>query len=521
MKRLTAHASCMCMSSLLRKLSEEEAPVAAREQEQTLRRFLREIERSLVFGICRNPEATEFFRDHRRRLDDYFAAAKNLLQLLEHPAVASGDLHSRAESLLVTAMRSLATELCHLRIWMPDALARYLGCTPASIWELARSSCCGSGSSSSASGASWMCTSCSSSGGSSGASDASFDGCFMKLGEERSVQSGPSSSSFINLKSVSTFNKIAGFMIEVGYERMLLGAFDQHREHLVRYIGILDIDNILGNHVVEESTGLRLKVWTSTLQIVFIALDEMRRQLNQDYGAFTSLKEDYLLASAKVVPSNAPFCRDSNAAVKHDPSKIVNVVTMYQALEYAKLEVLDLFSGQTKDLILADIERLTNGLSALFLQLLVDINDLLRSQDLVISNTGVHRVTRHVMDLVRLLVEQKNTVHMMLNGNSHKFGQVVTQLISSLEFWLDKNSRSLLLQGQQHVFHLNNMNFMLEQTWKVTDPVIRQKLRVEIVQNVIPLYRIYLESYSEYYKQKSVRYNVEHLEAGLMEMFEG
>lgn len=261
------------------------AAAAARKQEQTLRLFLQDIERSIVFGICKNPETTEFFRDHRRRLDDYFAAAKNLLQMLEHPVLASGDLHNRAKSLLVT-------------------------------------------------------------------------------------------------------------------------------------------------------------------------------------------------------------------------------------------------------------------------------------------------------------------VHMMLNDNPDKFGQVVIQLISSLEFLLDMNSRSLGLQGQQQVFLLNNMNFVLEQannstdlklilgenwclqrhvqldqflasyveaswtpvmssfiitripkilwpqqlfdkfnsrfemtynvqkTWKVTDPVIRQKLREKITQKVIPLYRMYLESYSEK-KQKSARFNVEHLEAQLLEIFEG
>uniref|UniRef100_A0A0E0C263 Exocyst subunit Exo70 family protein n=1 Tax=Oryza meridionalis TaxID=40149 RepID=A0A0E0C263_9ORYZ len=480
---------------------EVSAAAAAREQEQTLRLFLQDIERSIVFGICKNPETTEFFRDHRRRLDDYFAAAKNLLQMLEHPALASGDLHNRAKSLLVTAMGSLAVELCHLKIWKPDALASYLGCTPTSIWELARSSCRGGGGGSgSASSASWMSTSRSCSGGSSGPNGVSFDGYYMALSEERTVRSGQASSvtaSHIDLKSVSTLNKIADFMIGVGHEQMLRGAFDQHSDHLVRYIEILDIDNILGNHM-EESTELLLKVWTSTMRTVFSVLDEMRTQLNQkDHGTFSSLKEDYFSAIAK-----------------------------------------------------------------------------------------------HIMGLMRLLVEQKDTVHMMLNDNPDKFGQVVIQLISSLEFLLDMNSRSLALQGQQQVFLLNNINFVLEQannytdlklilgeswclqrhvqldqflasyveaswtpvmssfiitripkilwpqqlfdkfnsrfemtynvqkTWKVTDPVIRQKLREKITQKVIPLYRMYLESYSDK-KQKSARFNVEHLEARLLEIFEG
>lgn len=64
------------------------------------------------------------------------------------------------------------------------------------------------------------------------------------------------------------------------------------------------------------------------------------------------------------------------------------------------------------------------------------------------------------------------------------------------------------------------MTYNVQKTWKVTDPVIRQKLREKITQKVIPLYRMYLESYSEK-KQKSARFNVEHLEAQLLEIFEG
>uniref|UniRef100_A0A0D9V176 Exocyst subunit Exo70 family protein n=1 Tax=Leersia perrieri TaxID=77586 RepID=A0A0D9V176_9ORYZ len=479
---------CTPMFRLLRLKSSDELAspaTAASEQEQTLRLFLQDIERSIVFAICMNPEATEFFRDHRRRLDDYLAAAKNLLQMLQYPAVvASGDLHSRAESLLVTAMCSLATGLCHLRIWKPDALKGYVGCTPASIWELARSSF-GGGSSSSA--ASWMSTS-RSTGGSSGGNFASFDGYFLSFGEERSVRSGQAPSvtaSYIDPKSVSILNKIASFMIEVGYEQKLRESFDRHSQHLVRYIEILDIDNILGNHM-EESTELLLKVWISTLRIIFGVLIEMRRQLNQnDCEIINSLKEDYFSAIAKssvmkllnyasmiciqVDPSHQPSCGDSLAAIKHDTSKMVNLVTIYQALEYARLEILDLFSGQTKDLILTEVERLTNRLSAVFLEQLIELNFLLRSQQLIISNTGAHRVTRHIMDLMLLLVQQKNTVHMMLNGNPDKLAQVVTQLVTSLKFLLEMNSQSLALQGQQQLFLLNNMNFILQQAYKYTD----------------------------------------------------
>ncbi|EAY74149.1 hypothetical protein OsI_02031 [Oryza sativa Indica Group] len=373
---------------------EVSAAAATREQEQTLRLFLQDIERSIVFGICKNPETTEFFRDHRRRLDDYFAAAKNLLQMLEHPVLAYGDLHNRAKSLLVTAMGSLAVELCHLKIWKPDALASYLGCTPTSIWELARSSCRGGGDGSgSASSASWMSTSRSCSGGSSGPNGVSFDGYYMALSEERTVRSGQASSvtaSHIDLKSVSILNKIADFMIGVGHEQMLRGAFDQHSEHLVRYIEILDIDKILGNHM-EESTELLLKVWTSRMRTVFSVLDEMRTQLNQkDHGTFSSLKVDYFSAIAK-----------------------------------------------------ESVMKLLNYANAICIQQLFD-----------------------------------------------KF-----------------NSRF-------------EMTYNVQKTWKVTDPVIRQKLREKITQKVIPLYRMYLESYSDK-KQKSARFNVEHLEARLLEIFEG
>jgi len=99
----------------------------------------------------------------------------------------------------------------------------------------------------------------------------------------------------------------------------------------------------------------------------------------------------------------------------------------------------------------------------MFVKLSVEQNDMVRSQCLDIYDTGVHRSTRHIMDHMRMLVQHKTTAYLMLKGDQKAFSQLIVQLISSLEFMLDMNSRGLQLQGQQQMFLLNNVHFMLQE----------------------------------------------------------
>lgn len=69
------------------------------------------------------------------------------------------------------------------------------------------------------------------------------------------------------------------------------------------------------------------------------------------------------------------------------------------------------------------------------------------------------------------------------------------------------------------------MTYHVQKTWKVTDPLIRHKVREGIFQKVIPEYRMHIENYSEK-KQKSLRYSISaltHWATGVSaeELFEG
>ncbi|RLN24865.1 exocyst complex component EXO70A1-like [Panicum miliaceum] len=461
------------------------------------------------------------------------------------------------------AMSALAKEFCNLKIWRLDVVGSSNG--------------------------------------------ASFNGYLSALSEDMSVRSDKAFSrmDFIDRKLLSILSDIAGVMIEGGYGHMLRRAIDRNSAQLAS--SILDINNIVGGHK-EESKEILLKIWTTVMHIIVGFLSEMQRQLNgQDLGYFNRLKEDYFLAIAKQTvmkllkaagsiciqgASIDPVYKDTYSTLKPDLSKMLNVVMMYQALNYGMPTILALLSGQTKEFILAEGEGLIHRLSDMFVKLSVEQNYLVRSQCLDISDTGVHRSTRHIMDHMRMLVQQKTTVYLMLKGDQKAFSELVVQLISSLEFMLDMNSRGLQLQGQQQMFLLNNVHFMLQEvkidndlglilgegwllqrhdqlnqfvtgyvdvswtpvmscfqrrtrvpeilwprqlfdkftssfemayrvqkTWKVTDPLIRHKVREAIFQKVIPDYRIHMENYSE--KQKSERYSIEQLESQLQELFEG
>ena len=194
------------------------------------------------------------------------------------------------------------------------------------------------------------------------------------------------------------------------------------------YVEILDINNIIGGHK-EESKEILLKIWTMAMQIIVGFLSEMQRQLNgQDLGYFDRLKEDYFLAIAKHTvmkllnaassiciqgASIDPAYKDTST-LKPDLSKMLNVVMMYQALNYGMPTILALLSGQTKEFILAEGEGLIHRLSDMFVKLSVEQNDMVRSQCLDIYDTGVHRSTRHIMDHMRMLVQHKITAYLML-----------------------------------------------------------------------------------------------------------
>jgi hypothetical protein len=377
------------------------------------------------------------------------------------------------------------------------------------------------------------------------------------------------------------------------------------------YLEILDINNILGGHK-EESKEILLKVWTTAMHIIVGFLSELQRQLNgQDLGYFNILKEDYFLAIAKQsirkllraadsiciqiqgAPTDTVYM-DTYTALKTDLSRMVNLVMMYQALNYSMPTILALLSGQTKGFILAEGEGLIHLLSDMFVKLSVEQNDLVIGQHFDISDIGVHPLTRHIMDHVRMLVQHQSTVCLMLKGDLKAFYQLVAQLISSLESMLDRNSKGLQLPGQQQMFLLNNVHFMLQEakiekdlgpilgegwllqrhdqldmfiagyvdaswtpviscvvrrtrvrgilwpahqlldkftslfettcrvhkTWKISNPLIRNKVREAIFHKVIPVYRMHMENYSEK-QQKSARYSIQQLESQLQELFEG
>ncbi|CAL4949832.1 unnamed protein product [Urochloa decumbens] len=383
-------------------------------------------------------------------------------------------------------MSALAMEFCNLKILRLDELSDHVGISPASIWESVRRSC--SSGSSSNSAASWSSSSGSFTGTSGSSNEASFNAYLSALSEDMSVRSDNNKAfsrmDFINRKLLSILNDITGIMIEGGCEKMLRRAIDRQSPQLASYIEILDINNILGGHKGESKETL-IKVWTTAMHIIVGFLREMQRQLNgQDLGYFNRLEEDYFLAIAKQSvmkllkasssifiqdASIVPAYKDVHSTLKPDLSKVINVVMIYQALNYGMPTILALFSGQTKEFILAEGEGLSHRLSDMFVKLAVEQNDLVRSQCLDISDTGVHRSTRHIMDHMRMLVQHKSTVYLILKGDEKALCELIVQLISSLEFMLDINSKGLQHPGQQQMFLLNNVHFMLQEAKREND----------------------------------------------------
>ncbi|CAL4976234.1 unnamed protein product [Urochloa decumbens] len=486
-----------------------------REKALHLQSELDSIERLIVAPICLHPDSTGFFPHSREHLDIYITAANRLLRL-----ETSGDMDRRRKSLLKTVMSSLAMEFCRLRIWAPEETTGEY--SPATIWEsIRRSRSYGAGSDDS-----WLSSSGSLTG--TGSSDASTD-----LGKQMLAQSYNTFAGkiYIDHRSVSILDDIAGVMIGAGYEPILRGAFEQHWAQLARYIQILDIDNILSGNM-DEPREVLLKVWTSTMRIIIGFLSEMQRQLNSHgLGSFNELKEDYFLTIAKVSVMKllnsassicnqvcSPIdqsCKDRHESVKRDLSKMITVLMMHQALNYGMPTILALFSGQTKEFILEEGEELIRRLSDTFLDLCVEVNALVKSQRLVIMDTGVHRTTRSLQPQGEQQIFLLNNMHFLLEEAKKN-----TDLRLVLgENWL-LQCHDQLDQCIAGYLNASWTPVIVQKNWKVTDPLIRQKLRLSIYQKIIPLYRLHMENYSEKIL-KSRRYNIEQIESQLLGMFEG
>uniref|UniRef100_A0A0E0JJ43 Exocyst subunit Exo70 family protein n=1 Tax=Oryza punctata TaxID=4537 RepID=A0A0E0JJ43_ORYPU len=438
---------------------------------------LDDIEKSIVVSKWPEP-GTSVSPD---KVDKYLVAAKNLTQILnlEHPVlIETGDLRDRARSLHGTTISSIITEFCYLKVWRASPLRR-LGYLPGPIWESSvRSSFNDSISTavSSSSSSSFTC---------SGSTNCSSD-------NQASLEDGPDKrlacTSFINIQSVYVLDEIASIITEGGCQHLLRGAFDRHYSELARYFEILDIENILGSHM-KDSVEILVNAWVRAMRITLNVLTEMRRQLHkQNFGAFNSFKHDYFMVIAttsikKLVACGSSMCNwqqnsqddpctqscAARASTKHTTRMILSLVMMYRALNYAMPELLAMFSGQTEQIVLAEFHGLIDRSSSTVLQLFLELNNLIKCQRLVMVDIGVHHITRHITECMRLLFEKKSIIYQMLDGKPNAFGELVMRLVSSLESMLEMNSRSLVLQGQKQVFLLNNLHFMIEQVKRCID----------------------------------------------------
>ncbi|KAF2945469.1 hypothetical protein DAI22_02g218800 [Oryza sativa Japonica Group] len=506
---------------------------------------LDDIEKSIVIPRCQEMDTS----GNPDKVDKYLVAAKNLTRILnlEHPVLTeTGHLRDRARSLHGTTISSIITEFCYLKVWRVSPLRR-LGYLPGPIWESSVRS---------------------------------------TFNESISATVSSSSSSSFTC-SGSTNDDIASIITEGGYQQLLRGAFDRHYSELARYFEILDIENILGSHM-KDSVEILVNAWVRAMRITLNVLTEMRRQLHkQNFGAFNSFKHDYFMVIAtqsikKLVACGSSMCSwqqnsqddpstqscAARESTKHTTQMILNLVMMYRALNYAMPELLALFSGRTEQIVLAEFRGLIDRSSSTVLQLFMELNNLIKSQRLVMVDIGVHHITRHITEYMRVLFEKKSTIYQMLDSKPNAFGELVMGLVSSLESMLEMNSRSLVLQGQKQVFLLNNLHFMIEQVKRCIDsglilgesclvqredqldqlitayieaswdPVIssfEKRTQVAIILWPHQLFDKFNSSFERIYsvqktwkmgnqsekKQMSARYSVEQLESQLLEMFEG
>jgi exocyst complex protein 7 len=68
--------------------------------------------------------------------------------------------------------------------------------------------------------------------------------------------------------------------------------------------------------------------------------------------------------------------------------------------------------------------------------------------------------------------------------------------------------------------------YMTQTTWKVVEPQLREKLKITILKNLVPAYRLYVVRYGGQLKElknftEYLKYSPEDLEKQILDLFEG
>ena len=151
----------------------------------------------------------------------------------------------------------------------------------------------------------------------------------------------------------------------------------------------------------------KMKKWTQALRVVVQGLlAEERHICSQIFTADAVTEEECFTEVAKGCVLQLLRFGDAIAIVKRSPEKLFRILGMYEALAELMSGLEALFSGEARDFIKKEAERILVSLGDAVRGTVADFANMLQAESSRRPLLGgeIHPITRYVMNYVCLLV---------------------------------------------------------------------------------------------------------------------
>ncbi|KAM0917830.1 hypothetical protein ACQ4PT_009253 [Festuca glaucescens] len=280
--------------------------------------------------------------------------------------------------------------------------------------------------------------------------------------------------------SLSVLHDISLRVIRAGYTKELLQTFTSAPcDVLERFLSILQVgcsletDEAISYENAEWWTAEdMIRRWILATKLVGKALVAMQMQLHaQSNGAFDRFKDEYLMAIAK--RSTFILLRFADGFTStHSVEKLIYVLEMYEVLGSAVPSLIQVFTGQRKELVSRQVEvvlaKLARALKIMVGSLITKIRTGISSGTQTTTRgvgAGVHPLTRYTMAYVESLAPHRGALDLIGSAEGvDSFDDLVSELIASLEPNLEEISalRGAQGGGMRHLFLANNTSYVLQ-----------------------------------------------------------
>ncbi|KAF6993125.1 hypothetical protein CFC21_010058 [Triticum aestivum] len=296
-----------------------------------------------------------------------------------------------------------------------------------------------------------------------------------------------SSSYFISPDTVSTLKDIADVMLCAGYAAELSQAYSEvRRGMLVECLATLGVDKMNleeVQHMEWVVLNAKMREWIQALKVVVQGLlAEERRICNQIFAANADTVDECFTWAAKGCVLQLLNFGDAITIEKRSSEKLFRILDMYEALAELLPELEALFSGDARDFIKEEAERILVRFGDAVRGAFSEFANVIRGETScrLVPGGEIHPMTRYVMNYVVAATNYSCLNHLLdgshtkvknteVTPSRHCMQTLITHLLDKIE----NKSKLYYDEALQNIFLINNLWYILH---KVNDSELKTVL---------------------------------------------